>query len=152
VVNQGFNPLQNAQSVLGGDGKGFVGFYTTAGEPIPFTIVWVKARSRNPPVTLHLASPLAPGDTQLVMRVEWRRGPINIGKDRKFQAGLGRFPRTPNAIYTRAVKLPTGSTVVRTVPDKTATVSTDPSPLISWIGTPASGNAPMSVVFTLPKP
>jgi hypothetical protein len=152
VVNQGFNPLQNAQAALGGDGKGFVGFYTTNGEPIPYTIVWVKGRTRNPPVTLHLSATVAPGGTQLVMRVEWRRGPVSIGKDGKLQAGLGRFPRTPNAIYTRAIRLPSGSVIVRSVPDKTVTVSVDEAPLVSWIGTAANANAPMSVVFTLPKP
>jgi hypothetical protein len=151
VVNQGFNPLQNAQSSLGGDGKGFVGFYTTAGEPIPFTIVWVKGRSRNPPVTLHLDKMITPGATQFVMRVEWRRAPVTIGKDGKLQAGLGRFPRTPNAVYARAVGLPSGSVIVRSVPDKAATVSIDVAPLVSWIGSAAGANAPMSVVFTLPK-
>jgi hypothetical protein len=151
VVNQGFNPLQNAQSALGGDGKGFVGFYTTAGEPIPFTIVWVKGRSRNPPVTLHLSNAVDPGATQFVMRVEWSRGPVTIGKDGKLQAGLGRFPRTPNAIYTRAIRFPSGSVIVRSVPDKTVTVSVDAAPLVSWMGTAANANAPMSVLFTLPK-
>ena len=152
VVNQGFNPLQNAQASLGGDEKNFVGFYSTAGEPIPFTIVRVKGRPRSPPVTLHLGSAIAPGGTQFVMRVEWRCAPVTIGKDGKLQAGLGRFPRTPDAVYTRAVRLPSGSVVVRTVPAKTATVSVDAAPLVSWVGTAANANAPMSVVFTLPKP
>ena len=151
VVNEGFNPLQNAQASLGGDEKGFVGFYMPTGEPIPFTIVRVKSRPRNPPVTLHLDKPIAPGGTQFVARVEWRRAPVTVGKDGKLQAGLGRFPRTPNAVYARAVRLPSNSVIVRTVPDKTAAVSGDVAPVVSWLGTAANANAPMSVVFTLPK-
>ena len=151
VVNQGFNPLNNIQASIGGDVKRFVGFYATDGGPIPFTIVRVPGRPRNPPVTLHLISPIAPGETQLVVRVERRRAPVTIGKDGKAQARLGRFPRTPNAVYARAIKLPSGSVIVRTVPDTTATVSAGVAPLVSWIGTATSANAPMSVVFTLPK-
>jgi hypothetical protein len=151
VVTQGFNPLNNVQASIGGDEKRFVGFYATDGTSIAFTIVRVPGRSRNPPVTLHLNSPIPPGETQLVVRVERRRAPVNIGKDGKAQAGLGRFPRTPNAVYARALGLPTGSVIVRTVPDKTATISEGAAPLISWIGTATSANAPMSVVFTLPK-
>jgi hypothetical protein len=30
-------------------------------------------------------------------------------------------------------------------------VSVDAAPLVSWVGTAANANAPMSVVFTLPK-
>ena len=151
VVNQGFNPLNNIQASIGGDEKRFVGFYGTDGGRIPFTIVRIPGRPRNPPVTLHLNSPIAPGETQLVVRVERRRAPVNIGKDGKAQAGLGRFPRTPNAVYGRALGLPTGSAIVRTVPDKTATISEGAAPLVSWIGTATSANAPMSVVFTVPK-
>ena len=151
VVNKGFNPLNNIQASIGGDEKRFVGFYATDGGPIAFTIVRVPGRPRNPPVTLHLNSPIAPGETQLVVRVERRRAPVNIGKDGKAQAGLGRFPRTPNAVYGRALGLPAGSAIVRTVPDKTATISDGVAPLVSWIGTATSANAPMSVVFTLAK-
>ncbi|HXI82556.1 MAG TPA: hypothetical protein VNL17_00540 [Verrucomicrobiae bacterium] len=151
VVNQGFNPLNNIQASIGGDERRFVGFYATDGGPIPFTIVRVPGRGRNPPVTLHLKSPIAPGETQLVVRVERRRAPVNIGKDGKAQAGLGRFPRTPNAVYARAIALPPGGVIVRSVPDTTATVSGDVAPLVSWIGTATNANAPMSVVFTLPK-
>jgi len=151
VVNQGFNPLNNVQASIGGDEKRFVGFYATDGGPIPFTIVRVPGRRGNPPVTLHLKSPIPPGETQLVVRVERRRAPVNIGKDGKAQAGLGRFPRTPNAVYARAIGLPSGSVIVRSTPDTTATVSVDVAPLVSWIGTATNANAPMSVVFTLPK-
>lgn len=151
VINQGFNPLRNIQSTLGGDEKGFVGFYATAGTPIPFTIVRVQGRPRNPPVTLHLENTIAPGATQMVARIEWRRAPVNVGKDGKLHAGLGRFPRTPNAVYARAVNLPSGSAIVRSGPPHTATEFDGVSPLVSWIGTAADAGAPMNVVFTLPK-
>ena len=151
VVNQGFNPLNNIQASIGGDEKRFVGFYATDGGPIPFTIVRVPGRPRNPPVTLHLNSPIAPGETQLVVRVERRRAPVNIGKDGKAQAGLGRFPRTPNAVYARAIGLPPGSVIVRSVPATTATLSVGVDPLVAWIGTATNANAPMSVVFTPSK-
>ena len=151
LVNQGFNPLNNVQASIGGDERRFVGFYGIDGGPIPFTIVRVPGRRGNPPVTLHLKNPIAPGETQLVARVERRRAPVNIGKDGKAQAGLGRFPRTPNAVYARAIELPSGSMIVRNVPDTTATVSGDVVPLVSWIGTATNANAPMSVVFTLSK-
>jgi hypothetical protein len=151
MMNQGFNPLKNVQASIGGDEKRFVGFYATDGAPIPFTIVRVKGRQRNPPVTLHLNTPIAPAETQWVVRVERRRGPVNIGKDGKAQAGLGRFPRTPNAIYARAIGLPPGSTIVRSVPATTATVAEGVAPLVSWIGTATNANAPMSVAFTPPK-
>jgi hypothetical protein len=151
VVNQGFNPLRNPQSSIGGDEKRFVGFYTTAGAPIPFTIVRVQGRSKNPPVTLHLDATVAPGATQWVVRVEWRRAPVSVTKNGKLQAGLGRFPRAPNAVYVRAVSLPSGSTIVRSSPQETATVQNGSVPLVSWIGGPADGGVPMSVVFTKPK-
>jgi hypothetical protein len=151
VVNQGFNPLRNPQASIGGDEKRFVGFYTTAGAAIPFTIVRVQGRSQNPPVTLHLDATVAPGATQLVVRVEWRRAPVTVGKNGKLQAGLGRFPRTPNAVYARAVSLPAGSTIVRSIPQQTATVRDGPVPLVSWIGGVTDAGAPMSVVFTAPK-
>jgi len=125
---QGFNPLNNVQASIGGDEKRFVGFYATDGGPIPFTIVRVPGRRGNPPVTLHLKSPIPPGETQLVVRVERRRAPVNIGKDGKAQAGLGRFPRTPNAVYARAIGLPSGSVIVRSVPDTTVTVSEGVAP------------------------
>ena len=151
MVNQGFNPLKNVQSSIGGDEKRFVGFYGTDGGPIPFTVVRVPGRPHNPPVTLHLSIPIAAGETQWVVRVERRRAPVNIGKDGKAQAGLGRFPRTPNAVYARAIGLPTGSVIIRSVPATTATVMEGPAPLVSWIGTAINANAPMSVVFTPPK-
>jgi hypothetical protein len=151
MVNQGFNPLKNVQASIGGDEKRFVGFYATDGAPIPFTIVRVQGRPRNPPVTLHLNSPIAPGETQWVVRVERRRAPVNIGKDGRAQAGLGRFPRTPDAVYARAIGLPSGSVIVRSVPATTAMVAEDVAPLVSWIGTATNTNAPMSVVFTPPK-
>jgi hypothetical protein len=151
MMNQGFNPLKNVQASIGGDEKRFIGFYTTDGAPIPFTIVRVPGRPRNPPVTLHLNSPIAAGETQWVVRVERRRAPVNIGKDGKAQAGLGRFPRTPNAVYARAIGLPPGGVIVRSVPAATATVVEGVAPLVSWIGTATNANAPMSVVFTPPK-
>ena len=128
IVNQGFNPLKNVQASMGGDEQRFVGFYATDGGPIPFTIVRVPGRTRNPPVTLHLESAIAPGGTQLVVRVERRHAPVNVGKDGRMQVGLGRFPRMPNAVYVRAVRLPSGSVVVRSVPEKTATVLDGPAP------------------------
>jgi hypothetical protein len=151
VVNQGFNPLRNPQASIGGDEKRFVGFYTTAGAPIPFTIVRVQGRTQNPPVTLHLDATVASGATQLVVRVEWRRAPVSVGKNGNLQAGLGRFPRTPNAVYARAVSLPSGSTVVRATPQQTATVQDGTVPLVSWIGAATDVGAPMSVVFTKAK-
>ena len=151
VVNQGFNPLNNVQASIGGDERRFVGFYAPDGGSIPFTIVRVPGRGRNPPVTLHLTSPITPGETQWVVRVDRRRAPVNIGKDGKAQAGLGRFPRTPNAVYARAIGLPSGSVIVRKVPDATATVSDGLAPLVSWIGNATNANAPMSVVFTPAK-
>jgi hypothetical protein len=151
MVNQGFNPLKNVQASIGGDEKRFVGFYATDGGPIPFTIVRVPGRQRNPPVTLHLNNPIAPGETQWVVRVEQRRAPVNIGKDGKAQAGLGRFPRTPNAVYARAIGLPSGSVIVRNAPATTATVTEGAAPLVSWIGIANNTNAPMSVVFNPPK-
>jgi hypothetical protein len=151
VVNQGFNPLRNPQASIGGDEKRFVGFYTTAGAPIPFTIVRVQGRPQNPPVTLHLDDTVAPGATQLVVRVEWRRAPVSVGKNGNLQAGLGRFPRTPNAVYARAVSLPSGSTIVRSTPQQTAAVQDGAAPLVSWIGGATDAGAPMSVTFTKPK-
>jgi hypothetical protein len=151
VVNQGFNPLHNPQASIGCDEKRFVGFYTTDGAPIPFTIVRVQGRPHDPPVTLHLDATVAPGATQLVVRVEWRRAPVSVGKNGNLQAGLGRFPRTPNAVYARAVSLPSGSTIVRSTPEQAATVRDGAAPLISWIGAAADAGPPMSVVFTVPK-
>jgi hypothetical protein len=151
VVNQGFNPLRNPQASIGGDEKRFVGFYTTAGAPIPFTIVRVQGRPHDPPVTLHLDAAVAPGATQWVVRVEWRRTPVSVGKNGNLQAGLGRFPRTPKAVYARAVSLPSGSTIVRSIPQQTATVQNGAAPLVSWIGGATDVGVPMNVVFTVPK-
>jgi hypothetical protein len=151
VVNQGFNPLRNPQASVGGDEKRFVGFYTTAGAPIPFTIVRVQGRPKDPPVTLHLDAAVAPGATQLVVRVEWRRAPVSAGKNGNLQAGLGRFPRTPNAVYARAVSLPFGSSIMLSTPQQTVTVRDGAVPSVSWIGGASDSGAPMSVVFTAPK-
>jgi hypothetical protein len=102
-------------------------------------------------VTLHLDATVAPGATQLVVRVGWRRAPVSVGKNGNWQAGLGRLPRTPNTVYARAVSLPSGSTVVRSTPQQTATVHDGVVPMVSWIGAAVDAGAPMSVVFTMPK-
>ena len=151
IINQGFNPQKNVQTSLGGNPDGPIGYYTAACDPIPFTIVRVTGNPRFRPVTLHLAEAIAPGTSQVVVRVETRHTPTKTGKDGKVQAGLGRFPRAPNAVYARAVRLPAGSVVARATPEKTATILTGTQSLVTWIGTAADANTPLNVAFVPPK-
>ncbi len=87
MVNQGFNPLKNVQASIGGDEKRFVGFYATDGGPIPFTIVRVPGRPRNPPVTLHLNNPIAAGRNAMGRA---RRTTARAGQYRQGWQGAGR--------------------------------------------------------------
>jgi hypothetical protein len=152
LVNQGFIPLQNFQLPPVPGTTSLLGYYALDGTAIPYTTRRPPARSDLLAVTLNLREPVAPGGTQLVIRIQRRPSPAQRAKDGSYRIGLGRLPKTTAAAHVRGVRLPEGAALLKFTGGDGAIVSTGGVAAVGWINTRLTPpDQPLSATFTLKR-
>ena len=105
-VNPGFEPMSRFESVSHGNPTNFIGYYTLDGSPLIVTLKRDPRYSRDQFRTVHLASPLAPGATTMVFRVEQRTAPLGPNRVGQIQLQFWRLGPIATGIRATGVSLP----------------------------------------------
>lgn len=150
-TNAGFDPLRSIERSLRLDPPLFLGYYSSEGKPLAYTIKHSPTRPKDMLLTVHLPSPLAAGAADTLFRLELQTNRVRALKDGRHQVGLGRMPPADGAIHLWAVRLPERARVVRHIPGPGSEVSGNEVVQVAWANARMETSAPpISLIFELP--
>ncbi len=143
LSNPGFNPLSRVERQAGRMKEAdLVGYYTMEGQPVRIELRNASAKTRGLVMTLCLAQPLAPGDSEWFLRVERQPGRVNVNKKGETEVFLGRLPKPDKAIQGWGVRWPEGATGVRRAPEIGAVALGSGRKAVGWINSRLETNPP----------
>lgn len=147
-TNPGFNSLSQFEVNRWLTDDRLVGYYTTNGRPLQFTLKQHPARSNTVFCTVLAPQPVAPGESFPTLRVERRPDPLKPDGKGEYRLGLPRPFRNTNTVHAVGVVLPADLKLVRVVPEEGAYVSGRNGTLVAWLNTrlPEQAGAP-AVIF-----
>lgn len=149
VRNGGFAPMTQFEQMLFPKRDSWVGYYRLDGTPMRCTLRPSLSQTNAAFVTLHLDQPIAPGGTQLVVRVNKVNLRLRPNRAGNFEVFQGRFPPS-TGVLGAAVVLPPKSEWVRMAPISATKKTDGDSTFVYWLNTRTGSNAPpMSVEFRM---
>lgn len=150
VINPGFDPLRNIERTLGNQADALVGYYTSDGQALAYTLKRPADFPNRTAVTIHLDKPINPGQTTQLLRLQRRKLSLKPNKN-AYTLSLGWLPDPQRGIHARGVRLPERARVVKYAPDQAFT-ATNGVPMVGWINTYLpTKNRTITVTFTLPQ-
>jgi hypothetical protein len=146
--NPGFNSLSQFEVNRWLTDDRLVGYYTTNGRPLQFSLKQHPARSNTVFCTVLAPQPVAPGESLLTLRVERRPDRLVPSVKGEYRLSLPRPFRNTNTIHAVGVVLAANLRLVRAVPEEGAYIRERKGTLVAWLNTrlPAQSSAP-AVVF-----
>jgi hypothetical protein len=150
--NRAGSPLGNFERTFNVADRELLGYYTLAGDAIPFTVKEDPARPGPLILTINLDEPIAPGKSELIIRRESRAPILKSFANGSVQLSLGLLPGANREIHARGVQLSPGATLARYAPEKGALTATEGVTMVGWINSRIGDQAaPLTVRFTMPK-
>jgi hypothetical protein len=134
-TNPGFNSLSQFEVNRWLADDRLVGYYTTNGQPLTFTLKQHPARSNIVFCTVIAPEPVAPGETFHALRVERRPEKMKTTAKGDYRLALPRPFRNTNSVHAVAVVLPADMKLVKSIPADWAYEAGKDGVLVGWLNT-----------------